>query len=113
LVLANLLDNAHKYAPAGSPIGISGRLSSDGRLVAVAVEDEGPGVPPPEAERIFERFYRYGPPGGPAGTGLGLSIVRALVEAHGGRAWVEARAGGGSRFTTTWPAAGGEAGLPA
>jgi two-component system sensor histidine kinase KdpD len=110
IALGNLLDNAAKYAPPGTPVEVGGRPSGDGRLVAIWVDDRGPGVPPGEAERIFERFYRSGLGSGPrlegpSGTGLGLSIARALVEAHGGRLWVEARPGGGSRFTATWPAA--------
>ncbi len=114
IALANLLDNAAKYTPAGTPIEIGGRLSTDGTLVALWTDDRGPGVPAGEAEQIFARFTRgtvsSGSGRGPAGTGLGLTIARALVEAHGGRLWVEARPGGGSRFTSTWPVAG--AGLP-
>lgn len=107
IALANLLDNAAKYAPADTPIEIGGRLSADGRLVALWTDDRGPGVPPGEAEHIFQRFTRGTLPTGRAapGTGLGLAIARALVEAHSGRLWVEARPGGGSRFTSTWPVA--------
>ena len=109
IALANLLDNAVKYSPRETPVDIGARLSADGHLVAVWVDDRGPGIATGEAERIFQRFYRGGAGspgrGGPAGTGLGLSIARALVEAHGGRLWVEARPGGGSRFTATWPVA--------
>lgn len=105
IALANLLENAAKYAPADTPIEIGGRLSADGRLVALWTDDRGPGVPPGEAERIFERFTRGAAGRSPSGTGLGLPIARALVEAHGGRLWVEARSGGGSRFTSTWPVA--------
>lgn len=104
--LANLLDNAMKYSPAATPVDVGARVSSDGRLIAVFIDDRGPGIVPGEAERIFERFQRGGVgAAGPKGTGLGLSIARALVEAHGGRLWVEARPGGGSRFTATWPVA--------
>ena len=107
LALANLLDNAAKYGPAGSPIEVGGRLSAEGGLVALWVDDAGPGVTAAEAQQIFQPFYR--PPGrrrgGPAGAGLGLSIARAVVEAHGGRIWFEAGTGGGSRFTVTWPVA--------
>lgn len=109
LALANLMSNAVKYAPGASTVEIGARLARGGGLVAVWVDDRGPGIPPGEAERIFERFYRgpvaRGSRGAPPGTGLGLSIARALVEAHGGRLWVEARPGGGSRFTATWPVA--------
>ena len=113
LALANLLSNAVKYSPSGSPVEVSARLSADSRLVAVWVDDRGPGIAAGEAERIFERFYRGGAARadgrhGPTGTGLGLSIARALVEAHGGQVWVEARPGGGSRFTATWPVVGAQ-----
>ncbi len=109
LVLANILDNAAKYAPPDSPITIGARVSPDGGLVATWVDDTGPGVPPGEATRIFDRFYRPsgGQRSGPRGTGLGLSIARAVVEAQGGRIWYEARPGGGARFTVTWPVAAG------
>ena len=110
LALANILDNAAKYAPAGTPVTLGARQAPGGRLVAIWVDDRGPGVPPAEAERIFDRFYRAVPQGDRTpGTGVGLSIARALVEAHDGRVWVEARPGGGSRFTTTWPSAEGVA----
>ena len=105
--LANLLDNAAKYAPEGTPIEVGARVSPDGRLLAIWVEDHGPGIPPGEANLIFARFQRgHSLPVRPAGTGLGLPIARSLVEAHGGRLWVEAAAGGGSRFTSTWPVVG-------
>ena len=108
LALANILDNAVKYAPAGTPVTLGARQAPGGRLVAIWVDDRGPGVRPAEAERIFERFYRAVPQGDRTpGTGVGLSIARALVEAHDGRVWVEARPGGGSRFTTTWASAEG------
>lgn len=111
IALANLLDNAAKYGPAGSPIGVGVRTSPDRRVVALWIDDKGPGVPAGDAERIFQRFQRGQPSlARPAGTGLGLPIARALVEAHGGRMWVEAGPDGGSRFTTTWPS--GEEGQP-
>ncbi len=113
LALANILDNAAKYAPAGTPVTLGARQAPGGRLVAIWVDDRGPGVPPAEAERIFDRFHRAVPQGDRTpGTGVGLSIARALVEAHDGRVWVEARPGGGSRFTTTWPAAAAGAAAP-
>lgn len=108
IALANLLDNAAKYSPEDEPVEVGGRVSDDGSLVAVWVDDRGPGIPPGEAERIFDRFHRAtarARAAGPQGTGLGLSIARALVEAHGGRLWAEGRPGGGSRFTATWPVA--------
>jgi two-component system sensor histidine kinase KdpD len=83
-VLVNLLDNAAKYAPAGSAIDIGGRR--EGAEAVIAVRDEGPGIPPGDLERIFDKFYRvHGGDRQRAGTGLGLAICRGFVEAHGGR----------------------------
>jgi two-component system sensor histidine kinase KdpD len=83
-VIANLLENAAKFSPLGTTIRITGS-QLDGTLV-LRVQDEGPGVPAEQLERIFEKFYRgrNGDVSVP-GTGLGLSISRRIVEAHGGR----------------------------
>jgi len=81
-VFVNLLENAAKYTPAGSPIEISAKQS--GNAVQVEVRDHGPGFASGDEERIFERFYR-GQTGEARGAGLGLAISRAVVEAHGGR----------------------------
>jgi two-component system, OmpR family, sensor histidine kinase KdpD len=87
-VLFNLLDNAAKYSPAGSRIDI--RATRDGELVEIEVVDEGPGIPPADFERIFDKFYRvHAQDRRRAGTGLGLAICRGFVEALGG--WVVAR----------------------
>jgi two-component system sensor histidine kinase KdpD len=87
-VLFNLLDNAAKYSPAGSRIDI--RASRDGELVEIEVVDEGPGIPPADFERIFDKFYRvHAQDRRRAGTGLGLAICRGFVEALGG--WIVAR----------------------
>jgi two-component system sensor histidine kinase KdpD len=100
-VLRNLLDNALKYTPPGTPISV--RASAEGDTLRIAVSDEGPGIPPAEREHIFERFYRVVDPEAPpvAGLGLGLAICRGIVEAHGGRLWVEEEPGGGSTFVFT------------
>jgi two-component system sensor histidine kinase KdpD len=83
-VLFNLLDNAAKYAPAGSLIRLAAERSGD--KVILRVIDEGPGIPPADIEPIFDKFYRAkGPDRGRAGTGLGLAICRGFVEAMGGR----------------------------
>src|SRR5262249_51643815 len=83
-VLVNLLDNAAKYAPAGSAIEIAGRR--DGMDLVIEVRDEGPGIPPADLERIFDKFYRVQSGDRQrAGTGLGLAIARGFVAAHGGR----------------------------
>ncbi len=82
-VLVNLLDNAAKYAPAGSAIGVAGR--GEGAEVVIEVRDEGPGIPPSDLDRIFDKFYRvHGGDRQRAGTGLGLAICRGFVAAHGG-----------------------------
>jgi two-component system sensor histidine kinase KdpD len=87
-VLFNLLDNAAKYSPIGSRIDI--RASRDGELVEIEVVDEGPGIPPADLERIFDKFYRVqAQDRRRAGTGLGLAICRGFVEALGG--WIGAR----------------------
>jgi len=102
-VLQNLLDNALQYTPAGGKIEVSA-LCSDGRVV-VTVADTGIGIPQVEQERIFERFYRVDAARSreAGGTGLGLSIARHIVEAHGGRLWVESAVGEGSRFHFSIP----------
>ena len=101
--LFNLLDNAAKYAPRGSLVRIRG--SEAERSVAIEVEDEGPGVPPDQLERIFEKFHRASEGDNrPAGTGLGLSISRGFVEGMGGHIAVANRADrSGARFTITLP----------
>jgi two-component system sensor histidine kinase KdpD len=102
-VLINLLDNALKHAPAGTPIAISAEPTEAG--VAVAVADCGAGLPPGEEERIFEKFFR-GRPGATRGAGLGLAICRGIVEAHGGRMQAGNRPGGGALFRFTLPITG-------
>ena len=99
-VLLNLLDNALKYAPAGSPIEISAR-STDGS-VTIEVADHGSGIPEGAEERIFDKFYRAAP-AGTSGVGLGLTVSRGIIAAHGGRIWVENRPGGGAVFRFTLP----------
>jgi len=103
-VFINLLENAVKYTPAGTPIEISARPGPG--LVTVRLADRGPGLPPGEEERVFEKFYRGAdaPPG--KGVGLGLTIARGIVVAHGGRIWAENREGGGAVFSFTLPLTG-------
>jgi two-component system sensor histidine kinase KdpD len=95
-VLTNLLENAAKYTPPGSPIDIDAEPADGG--VMVSVGDRGPGVPAEDLERVFEKFHRLSGDGTVAGTGLGLAICRAILTAHGGRIWAENREGGGARF---------------
>ena len=90
-VLFNLLDNAAKYALPGSRIDV--RARRDGDVVAMEVTDEGPGIPPGDLERIFDKFYRVqAQDRRRAGTGLGLAICRGFVEAQGGRIEAQNRA---------------------
>jgi two-component system sensor histidine kinase KdpD len=95
-VLINLLENALKYTPLGSPIAIS--AASEGSGVQIDVADRGPGVLERERTLIFDKFYRSKPDVSDGGAGLGLAICRGVVEAHGGKIWVEAREGGGANF---------------
>ncbi|HEX6736949.1 MAG TPA: ATP-binding protein, partial [Vicinamibacteria bacterium] len=100
-VVVNLLENALKYSPPGTPIEVSGEESP--HEVTVSVADRGPGVPAAEQERIFEKFYQAPAARRAGGVGLGLAICRAIAQAHGGRIWVEARPGGGAVFRLALP----------
>jgi len=104
LAVSNLLDNAVKYSPEGGFVGV--KLTREGSWLALAVEDQGPGVPVAERERIFERFYRVDKVRSRAlgGTGLGLSIVKNVVLAHRGEVEVQSGDSGGSRFVMRLPA---------
>ncbi|MDF0649939.1 MAG: sensor histidine kinase KdpD [Nitrospira sp.] len=99
-VVINLVENAVKYAPPGSAIDLS--ASASDREVVVAVADQGPGIPVGEESRIFEKFYRT-KHARERGVGLGLTICRGIVEAHGGRIWVENRSRGGALFRFSIP----------
>jgi two-component system phosphate regulon sensor histidine kinase PhoR len=96
--LRNLLANASTYSPERTVIGVD-TTSSNGRI-AIAISDEGPGIPEEDRLRVFERFYRVDKSRArdPGGTGLGLAIVKHLVELHGGTVWAENRPEGGARF---------------
>ncbi|HEV2523113.1 MAG TPA: ATP-binding protein [Candidatus Acidoferrales bacterium] len=102
-VLQNLLDNAVQYTPSGGQIKVEAR--KNGREVIFTVADTGIGVPESDLERIFERFYRVDTARSreAGGTGLGLAIARHIVDAHGGRIWVESAVGQGSRFHFSVP----------
>jgi signal transduction histidine kinase len=97
-ILLNLLDNAVKYGPDGQTITV--RLGARAGLALLAVEDEGPGVPERDRNRVWERFWRLERDrhSNIAGTGIGLSIVHELAELHGGSVAVEQAATGGARF---------------
>ena len=100
-VLVNLLENAVKHTPDGTHVRIIG-TTGDGQ-VSIAVEDDGPGLPPGDPDRLFAKFQRGRSEGDVAGAGLGLAICRAIVQAHGGSIGATGRDGGGARFVVTLP----------
>jgi signal transduction histidine kinase len=103
-VVANLVSNALKYSPADSPVEIGVAMIGDEAVISVT--DHGPGIQAPEADRVFDRFYRAGAARREVGgTGLGLYIARQLVEAMGGRLWLVSRPGAGSSFSFSLPCA--------
>ncbi|WP_158375113.1 sensor histidine kinase [Cellulosimicrobium cellulans] len=104
----NLLDNAVRYSPAGTTVGVGVR-TRDG-LVEIAVVDQGVGISPEEQDRVFERFYRVDPARSreTGGTGLGLSIVKHVAADHGGDVQVWSQPGRGSTFTLRLPVAVGQ-----
>jgi PAS domain S-box-containing protein len=103
LILRNLVDNAIKYSPSGGQVTIFAK--QDGENLVAGVSDQGPGIPPEEQGKLFMRFSRLEQSvrSGAGGIGLGLSVCRTLVEAHGGRIWVESQPGQGSTFYFTVP----------
>jgi two-component system sensor histidine kinase KdpD len=103
-VLANLLENAARLCPDGSPIRIEARSigTPAGPFVEISVADEGPGIAADERERVFEMFSQNG---GGARSGLGLAIAKAFVEAHGGTIWIDPGVARGARVVFTVPAA--------
>jgi signal transduction histidine kinase len=102
--LSNLVGNAIKYAPTGTPITV--RAGKQSGLFRIAVSDHGPGIPPEERGHMFEKFFRGSGVGATPGAGLGLSIARSLVLLHGGTLDYEDTPGGGSTFVVRLPAEG-------
>jgi PAS domain S-box-containing protein len=102
-VLINLLENAIKFSKTGTDIEIGARKEGD--ALEFWVKDSGPGIPPSDYKRIFEKFARLKTPGEhrPAGLGIGLAFCRIAVQAHGGKIWVESEEGKGSRFIFSLP----------
>jgi signal transduction histidine kinase len=94
-----LLDNACKYSPASGSITV--RVSAEGRRVRLTVDDSGPGIPPEERARVFDRFHRA--TDAPGGAGLGLAIAAAIVHATGGRWSIGTSPAGGASIAVTWP----------
>jgi two-component system sensor histidine kinase KdpD len=112
-VFINLLENAARYTPPGTPIEVSAWREDESVLVEVA--DHGSGVPAGQEEVVFSRFYRGNAPSAAdagAGAGLGLTICRGIVTAHGGRIWIGARGEGGAAVRFTLPCAGAPVQVP-
>jgi signal transduction histidine kinase len=102
-LLSNLVGNAIKFTPPGGRISI--RATDDAQNTVFAVSDTGPGIPADKQERVFNHFWQ-GDPHDRRGIGLGLAISKGIVEAHGGRIWVESVVGSGTTFFFTLPKAG-------
>jgi two-component system sensor histidine kinase KdpD len=103
-VLVNLLENAAKHTPVGTPIAIAAR-PGEGEVV-VEVADRGHGLAPGEQERVFEKFHRGHAERPTPGVGLGLTICHAILTAHGGRIWADNRQDGGAVFRFALPLEG-------
>ena len=104
-IIYNLVDNAIKYSPNGGKVKVSARQDED--YLVVSVSDQGPGISPDDQAKLFQSFERLGAAvkGSIQGTGLGLRVCLILVEAHGGKIWVESEKGKGSTFLFTLPVA--------
>ncbi|WP_425568050.1 sensor histidine kinase [Nonomuraea rubra] len=104
-VVSNLVGNAVTHTPAGTPVRIG--VGTDGGEAVLVIADEGPGLAPEEASRVFDRFYRADGSRARAtgGAGLGLAIVRSIVAAHGGRVELRSAPGRGAAFEIRLPAA--------
>ena len=98
-VISNILDNAIKYTQSDGTVTV--RLADRGREFMVQVEDTGPGIPAEYTPFLFDAFYRAN--GEQRGSGLGLAIAKTIVEAHGGKIWVDSTPGKGSTFSFTLP----------
>jgi two-component system sensor histidine kinase KdpD len=98
-----------KYTPPGTRVLVSAVAEPDRSGVRVTIDDEGPGLPPGDPARLFDKFQRGTDEGSVVGVGLGLAISQAIVRAHGGEIEAHRREGGGARFTFTLPASDGAA----
>ena len=101
--LSNLLANALRYTPAGGRIAVEAAPGGADGEVCISVQDSGPGIPPEQRERVFERYAQSAQAGEIGGAGLGLAIVRDIVQAHGGRILLDSEPGRGTRFTLALP----------
>jgi two-component system sensor histidine kinase KdpD len=100
-VITNVLENAVKYTPPGTPLDV--RVERVGDRIRVAVADHGPGIPANKRSTVFDKFYRLERRGQIHGSGLGLAVSKGLVEGHGGRIWVDETPGGGATFLFELP----------
>lgn len=107
-VLSNLVSNAMKFTPKRGRIAV--RAAMEGDTVRITVEDTGPGIPPEDQERIFDRFWQAARDRRHGGAGLGLAISRGIVDAHGGRIWADSRPAEGSAFHFTVPVGAADTG---
>jgi two-component system sensor histidine kinase KdpD len=103
-VFTNLFDNIAKYTPAGTQVYVS--AAADGKVVRVMVDDNGPGLPPGDPARLFDKFQRGDEEGAIVGVGLGLAICQAIIKAHGGEIEAHRRTPSGARLEFTLPATG-------
>jgi signal transduction histidine kinase len=105
-VLINIIDNIFKYSPGGSSVKISG--ADQGDCISISIQDEGPGIPQNELEKIFERYYKVKEQDRQStkGAGLGLAIAKGIIEDHHGKIWAESELGKGTRFWFSLPKPG-------
>lgn len=106
-IVRNLVGNAAKYSPPGAPVEVTVGLDQARVAAVVRVRDYGPGVPPGERDRLFQKFARLSTAGSTSGSGLGLYISRGIIRDHGGDIAVEWPSGGGTAFSVTLPLAPG------
>jgi signal transduction histidine kinase len=102
-VLINLMENSSKFTPTGGAMEVGAQLEEG--WLHIWIKDNGPGIPPAEQDRIFDKFTRLRGKGKPGGLGIGLAFCRLAVQGHGGRIWVESDSGQGATFHFTFPVA--------
>lgn len=107
-VVSNLISNAIKYSPSETRVFVEGKRTAEGDIV-ISVRDEGPGIPPDELEKLFDRFFRGSTSTGIIGTGVGLHIVKVFVDLHEGQIDVVSKEGEGTTFTICLPPSGSSA----
>ncbi len=101
--ITNLVENAAKYSPPHAPI--TNRVTTHGTRAELSVSDHGPGIPPAERTKVFERFYRGDPARAPGGAGLGLPIVAGIAADHHGQVRIDDNPGGGTTIVLDLPLA--------